>query len=163
MFKDLLRLLKIINTFLKARLDVELQDWQHSKMVAFLLFISPWRLYSPQGESGERLRNALEELGPIFIKFGQLLSTRPDILPSDIASDLKALQDDLPPFSEQEALKIIERELGADINEVFEDFDARPLAAASIAQVHTAKLKDIQQQVVLKVVRPRTTFKTTCC
>ncbi len=67
MFKDLLRLLKIINTFLKARLDVELQDWQHSKIVAFLLFISPWRLYSPQGESGERLRNALEELGPIFI------------------------------------------------------------------------------------------------
>jgi len=70
MFKDLLRLLKIINTFLKARLDVELQDWQHSKIVAFLLFISPWRLYSPQGKSGERLRNALEELGPIFINLG---------------------------------------------------------------------------------------------
>jgi len=154
MFKDSFRLFKIINTFLKARLDKELESLEKPKFIAFLLFISPWRLYSSKKETGERLKIALEDLGPIFIKFGQLLSTRPDVIPGEIAKSLKALQDDLPHFSDKEALKIIEKELGSEINSIFDDFDPIPLAAASIAQVYSAKLKENQQEVVIKVVRP---------
>ncbi len=154
MFKDSFRLFKILNTLLKARLDKELLALEKPKLIAFLLFISPWRLYSSKQETGVRLKIALEDLGPIFIKFGQLLSTRPDVVPGEIAKSLKALQDDLPHFSDKEALKIIEKELGSDINSVFDDFDPVPLAAASIAQVYSAKLKDTQQEVVIKVVRP---------
>ena len=151
MFKDSFRLFKILNTLLKARLDKELLALEKPKLIAFLLFISPWRLYSSKQETGVRLKIALEDLGPIFIKFGQLLSTRPDVVPGEIAKSLKALQDDLPHFSDKEALKIIEKELGSDINSVFDDFDPVPLAAASIAQVYSAKLKDTQQEVVIKL------------
>ncbi len=154
MFKDSFRLFKILNTLLKARLDKELETFTKPKIISFLLFISPWRLYSSQKESGERLRLALEDLGPIFIKFGQLLSTRPDVVPGEIAKSLKTLQDDLPHFSDKEAISIIEKELGSNISSNFEDFNPSPLAAASIAQVYSAKLRANQKKVVIKVVRP---------
>ena len=154
MFKDSFRLFKILNTLLKARLDKELETFTKPKIISFLLFISPWRLYSSEKESGERLRLALEDLGPIFIKFGQLLSTRPDVVPGEIAKSLKALQDDLPHFSDKEAISIIEKELGSNISSNFEDFNPSPLAAASIAQVYSAKLRANQKKIVIKVVRP---------
>ena len=102
---------------------------------------------------GERLRLALEELGPIFIKFGQLLSTRRDMVPEDIADELASLQDDVPPFNEQEALAIIEKSLDGKIEDLFASFSSKPLASASVAQVHTAKLLS-GEDVVIKVIRP---------
>lgn len=154
MFRDAARLFKIVHTLLKARPDKELQGFSNSKIISFFLFISPWRLYPSNKESGERLRIALEELGPIFIKFGQLLSTRPDVVPSEIAKSLKTLQDDLPHFSEVEAIEIIENELGSEVSAIFDNFNSRPLAAASIAQVYSATLKAEEAEVVIKVVRP---------
>ncbi len=102
---------------------------------------------------GERLRCALEELGPIYVKFGQALSTRPDLLPDDIAEELAKLQDRVPPFPGAQARRMIEAELGAKVTEVFAEFDEVPLASASIAQVHPAKLRD-GSEVVVKVLRP---------
>ena len=154
MFKDALRLTKILHTLLKARIDKELDEFDKPKLISFLLLISPWQIYSAREPSGERLRLALEELGPIFIKFGQLLSTRPDVVPNEIAKNLKSLQDNLPHFSEKDAIAIIEKELGTNINSVFQDFNPSPLAAASIAQVYSAKLKEDHKDVVIKVVRP---------
>ncbi len=106
---------------------------------------------------GERLRLALEELGPVFIKFGQALSTRPDLVPADIAQELARLQDRVPPFSSAEARAIIESELGRPVTELFAEFDDTPMASASIAQVHAARLKSEDGQglaVVVKVLRP---------
>ena len=154
MFKDALRLIKISHTLLKARIDKELDEFDKPKLISFLLLISPWQIYSAREPSGERLRVALEELGPIFIKFGQLLSTRPDVVPNEIAKSLKSLQDNLPHFSKKDAIAIIEKELGTNINSVFQDFNPSPLAAASIAQVYSAKLKEDHKDVVIKVVRP---------
>ena len=154
MFKDTLRLLVILNTFLKARIDKELDAFERPRIISLLLLISPWRLYSSKGNSGERLRIALEELGPIFIKFGQLLSTRPDVMPSELASSLKALQDDLPHFPQGDALALIEKDLGSSLDILFDDFDSSPIAAASIAQVYSAKLKENNKAVAIKVVRP---------
>jgi len=108
---------------------------------------------------GERLRLALEELGPVFVKFGQALSTRPDILPPEVAAELAKLQDRVPPFPGAEARAIVEKALGKPVSEIFAEFDEVPLAAASVAQVHTARLKpqgpnDPGMEVVVKVLRP---------
>lgn len=107
---------------------------------------------------GFRLRHALEELGPVFIKFGQALSTRPDLLPADIAAELALLQDAVTPFSGEAARKIVETELGKPIEEAFAEFDNEPLASASVAQVHAARLWGDDGQpgmdVVVKVLRP---------
>jgi ubiquinone biosynthesis protein len=102
---------------------------------------------------GERLRLALESLGPIFVKFGQVLSTRRDILPADIIAELEKLQDDVPPFDGQVALAEVERGLGKPVPEIFADFDRTPVACASIAQVHFATLLD-GTAVAVKVLRP---------
>lgn len=104
---------------------------------------------------GERLRLALQELGTVFIKFGQALSTRPDVLPPDVAMELAKLQDRVPPFPSAEARRLIEAELGKPITELFERFDDEPLASASVAQVHTAKLHgEGGIEVCVKVIRP---------
>jgi len=104
---------------------------------------------------GERLRLALQELGTVFIKFGQALSTRPDVLPPDVAMELAKLQDQVPPFASAEARRLIEAELGKPIAELFERFDDEPLASASVAQVHTAKLHgEGGIEVCVKVIRP---------
>ncbi len=107
-------------------------------------------LESPRGA---RLRGALEDLGPIFVKFGQTLSTRRDLLPDDIAEELVKLQDRVPPFPGSEARVRIERALGRPVAELFAEFDETPLASASVAQVHTARLHG-GEAVVIKVLRP---------
>lgn len=117
------------------------------------------RVFIPSGKDisglprGERLRLALQELGPVYVKFGQILSTRRDLLPLDIADELALLQDQVPPFPGEEARKIIEKALGEPVDKVFASFDTEPLASASIAQVHPATLHDGRKAVV-KVVRP---------
>lgn len=102
----------------------------------------------------ERIKLALQQLGPIFIKFGQMLSTRRDLLPQEFAEQLAMLQDQVPPFDSQLAIQQIESALGKSIEDVFDDFDPVPLASASIAQVHTAKLKSNGEEVVIKIIRP---------
>jgi ubiquinone biosynthesis protein len=102
---------------------------------------------------GVRLRRAFERLGPIFVKFGQVLSTRRDLLPADIADELARLQDRVPPFPGAHSIEIVERAFGRPIGDVFSSFDAEPVASASIAQVHFAVLKD-GREVAVKVLRP---------
>ena len=106
---------------------------------------------------GQRLREALERLGPIFVKFGQVLSTRRDLLPLDIADELARLQDQVPPFGSDLAIASIERAFGKKVSDIFESFEREPVASASIAQVHFAVLKDRQgrrRDVAVKVLRP---------
>jgi ubiquinone biosynthesis protein len=106
---------------------------------------------------GQRLREALEQLGPIFVKFGQVLSTRRDLLPLDISDELARLQDRVPPFGSDVAVAIIEKALGKPVGQIFSSFDREPVASASIAQVHFAKLIDKQgteRDVAVKVLRP---------
>jgi ubiquinone biosynthesis protein len=125
--------------------------------------ITPLSSFSPAKNQarGERIRLALESLGPVFIKFGQVLSTRRDLLPEDIADELAKLQDDVPPFSNDLSRNIIEKAFGAHIADIFLSFDATPIASASVAQVHFAVLKGSEKNpewegkhVAIKVLRP---------
>lgn len=105
---------------------------------------------------GIRLRKVLEDLGPSFVKLGQIMSTRPDLIPEDILVELKKLQDDVPAEPSDAIVEQVERELGCALPDVYESFDETPLASASIAQVHRARLRgDDAAEVVVKVQRPR--------
>jgi ubiquinone biosynthesis protein len=149
------RLLQIQRALVRHRLDDFVRATHLYRPMRFLYFLSPWTWFQrSRGETrGERLRLALEELGPIFVKFGQALSTRRDLLPPDIADELAKLQDKVPPFDGATAAAMIEKSLGNRLDQIFGSFDLTPLAAASIAQVHAATLKD-GQEVVVKVLRP---------
>src|SRR5712691_12222283 len=105
-------------------------------------------------ERAASLRSALEELGPTFAKLGQILSTRPDLLPPEFVSELEKLQDDVPPLTEAEVVLVMEEELGVPWEDVFESIDPEPLAAGTIGQVHRATL-ETGERVVVKVQRPR--------
>jgi len=118
----------------------------------FLFYLAPRRRDS-SAPLGERIRLALEELGPIFVKFGQAVSTRRDLLPREIADELAKLQDAVPPFPAQQAIAIIDAAYGESVDVVFKRFDVEPLAAASIAQVHSAQLQD-DTEVIVKILRP---------
>ncbi len=148
------RLVKILRTVGRYRLDELLDADKLPATLRFSLSISPWRLNPvPDLNRGARLRKALEELGPVFIKFGQMLSTRRDLLPEDIADELAKLQDDVPPFPESQSVAIIEETLGKPVAELYANFEASPMASASVAQVHAARLHS-GEEVVVKVVRP---------
>ncbi|WP_268799188.1 ubiquinone biosynthesis regulatory protein kinase UbiB [Pseudomonas huanghezhanensis] len=150
------RLFRIQRVVIRYRLDDLLFALPLPWWMLAVRFVLPWR-WLPRRKSeltrGARLRLALQDLGPIFIKFGQLLSTRRDLLPEDIADELMGLQDRVPPFESQKAIDLIESQLGAKISQVFSRFDVKPLASASVAQVHAAQLKT-GEEVVVKVVRP---------
>jgi len=150
-----LRLLEIQRVLLKHRLDDYVRATHLYRPLKFLLILSPgvWLERRRGGARGERLRLALEELGPIFVKFGQAVSTRRDLLPPDIADELAKLQDRVPPFDGALARAQIEASYGRPVAEVFAAFDETPLAAASIAQVHPARLRN-GAEVVVKVLRP---------
>jgi ubiquinone biosynthesis protein len=145
------RALHIVRVLLKHRLESLLEDTIVGRWLWLLRpLTSGGRTDLPRGE---RLRLALQELGPIFVKFGQILSTRRDLLPPDIALELSLLQDRVAPFPGEQARERIEKELGQPIAVLYAEFDETPLASASIAQVHAARLHD-GREVVVKVLRP---------
>lgn len=151
-----LRLFTILRVLVYYRLDDELQLLRLPVWGRFLLRVSPLRFLprcAAQLSRGERLRLALEALGPVFVKFGQLLSTRPDLVPNDIVKELDFLQDRVTPFASDTLIAIVEAAFGKKIDEVFFSFDREPLASASVAQVHSAVLPS-GESVVVKVIRP---------
>ncbi|MGA2776483.1 MAG: ubiquinone biosynthesis regulatory protein kinase UbiB [Steroidobacteraceae bacterium] len=149
------RLLQIQRALVRHGLDDFVRATHLYRPLRFLFYLSPWTWFqrSAGATRGERLRLALEELGPIFVKFGQALSTRRDLLPVDIADELAKLQDRVPPFDSAIAAATVETAFGKPLAEVFATFDMAPLAAASIAQVHAATLSD-GREVVVKILRP---------
>ena len=149
------RMLCIQRVLVRHGLDDFVRATHLYRPLRLLQLLSPWTWFarSGGGTRGARLRLALEELGPIFIKFGQALSTRRDLLPPDIADELAKLQDRVPPFDAAAARAQIEAALGRPVGAIFAEFGAEALAAASIAQVHAARLHD-GREVVVKVLRP---------
>ncbi len=148
------RMLRIVRVLVRHGLDEFVFTLHLFRPYRFVLFLFPGYWFRDRNvPRGQRLREALEELGPVFVKFGQVVSTRPDLIPADIAVELTRLQDDVLPFPGDEAREIIERALDAPLSEHFASFDIQPLASASVAQVHGATLQD-STEVVVKVLRP---------
>ncbi len=150
--ETLARLVGIQRVLVKYGLEDVITETHLFRPLRFLFYVFPRRRGS-DAPLGERIRLALEELGPIFVKFGQAISTRRDLLPPDIANELAKLQDAVPPFPSEQALAIIEGAYERSVDDVFERFDREPLAAASIAQVHSAKIAN-GPEVIVKILRP---------
>ena len=152
---QLARMLRITQVFVRHDLDEFVRALHLFRPYRLLLrLLMPWRwLRRPERPRAQRLREALEELGPVFVKFGQVLSTRPDLLPDDIAEELSKLQDQVPPFPGEQARAVVERAYGEKLEKYFSDFDLTPIASASVAQVHIARLHD-GTEVAVKVLRP---------
>jgi len=154
MFQNLSRALRILAVIIRFRLDIFLP---FDKLPWYLKYsiglVSKLFKPSKRHTRGQRLRLALISLGPIFVKFGQLLSTRRDLLDDDVANELAKLQDKVPPFNKQQAKALIEEALGSSVDQAFKEFTLEPLASASIAQVHCATLHS-GEDVVVKVIRP---------
>ena len=152
--RQALRLIQINVVLVRHGLDEIVLATHLFRPVRYLVYLSPFYWFRRKSISrGERIRRTLEDLGPIFVKFGQVLSTRRDLLPLDIADELAKLQDRVPPFPGAEARARVEEACGQPIDRLFKEFDETPLASASIAQVHAARLHD-GREVVVKVLRP---------
>jgi len=150
----LIRLMRIAQVMVKHGLDDFVMAIHLFRPYRFLLQLRPWRWGSRElPPRGQRIREALEELGPIFVKFGQMLSSRPDLLPEDIAMELGRLQDQVAPFPGEMARAVVEQSYGEPLTEHFARFDTEPVASASVAQVHIAELHD-GTEVIVKVLRP---------
>ena len=152
---EALRLVHINWVLLRHGLDEVVLAAHLFRPVRFVRYLSPfyWTSRGRRPAFGVRIRRALEDLGPLYVKFGQILSTRRDLLPDDIAEELAKLQDEVPPFPGDQARGIVEAALGRPVGEIFARFEEQPLASASIAQVHAARLED-GREVVVKVLRP---------
>ena len=146
------RLIGIQRVLVKYGLDDVIKQTHLLRPLRFLFYLFPRRRTS-SAPLGERIRLALEELGPIFVKFGQAVSTRRDLLPREVADELAKLQDEVPPFPAEIAVAILSEAYGEPVDDVFERFDIEPFAAASIAQVHTAQLPN-GAEVIVKLLRP---------
>jgi ubiquinone biosynthesis protein len=151
--RNLPRLLRINRVLVRHGLDEFVKPIRLFRIYRLWLHLFPWNWWRGSEPRAQRLREALEELGPIFVKFGQVLSTRPDLLPEDIALELTRLQDRVPPFPGDEAVTVIESSFGQKLDELFSEFNREPIASASVAQVHFAKLKS-GEEVAVKVIRP---------
>lgn len=150
--KTLLRMIGIQRVLVRHGLDEIITATHFFRPLRFLFYLFP-KAKDVSEPLGKRIRLALIELGPIFVKFGQAVSTRRDLLPPEIADELAMLQDRVPPFPADEAREILEGIYGEPIDDVFSRFDREPFAAASIAQVHTAALQD-DTEVIVKLLRP---------
>jgi len=156
MIASLGRMLRIEGVFVKYGLDDLFLRGTRGDWLRYLFLLSPTRWLNKENRNrprGERLRLALEELGPVFVKLGQVLSTRRDLLPDDIYQELAQLQDKVKPFDSEVAKREIETALGDTTENLFQSFDLEPMASASIAQVHAAVLNS-GESVVVKVLRP---------
>ena len=154
MTSNLFRIIQIIYLFLKYDVDKMLVDSDIVSNKKYF-YILPWNWFrrKPVKNIPEKIRSMLEELGPIFVKLGQVISTRKDLLAEPIAKELSKLQDHVKPFPAEVSKSIVESELKSKITDIFQSFTTEPLASASIAQVHEAKLKD-GSDIIVKVVRP---------
>lgn len=154
LFTRLYRLMQINFILARYSLDEIILSLHLFRPLRFVIYFNPWNWgINKKLPRGIRIRLALEALGPIFVKFGQALSTRRDFIPEDIADELARLQDRVPPFSGELAKTILENQYGQPLTSVFFDFNLTPLASASIAQVHAAKLQN-GKDVIVKVLRP---------
>lgn len=152
--RSFIRFISISRILIRYRLDNLVLSTALLKSFRPLIYLTPWHYFpSSKFSRGERIRLALEELGPIFIKFGQTLSTRRDLLPDDIGDELAKLQDKCPPFPAKDSKLIIEKSLGESADSLFSSFADEPLASASIAQVHSAITLG-GEEIIIKVVRP---------
>lgn len=131
---------------------------EHNGLFRVLRYLNPGYYRNRHKTRGTIIRETLESLGPIYVKFGQMLSTRSDLIPEDVIQELRKLQDQVPPFDPEKSREMIEASLGKSIPEMFASFEATPMASASVAQVHAAELKT-GEPVVIKVIRP-TIYKT---